>query len=61
MRGRGLGRTLTAAIVERARERGENAFLHVFPDNPAAKLYLQRGFRERAQHWVIWRRPRARA
>jgi ribosomal protein S18 acetylase RimI-like enzyme len=61
MRGRGLGRTLTVALVERARERGENAFLHVFPDNPAAKLYLQWGFRERARHRVIWRRPIAGA
>jgi ribosomal protein S18 acetylase RimI-like enzyme len=60
-RGRGLGQALTAALVERARERGDTAFLHVFPDNPAARLYLQWGFRERARHWVIWRRPRAGA
>ena len=60
MRGRGLGRALTVALVERARRRGENAFLHVFPDNPAAQLYPQWGFRKRARHWVIWRRPRAR-
>ncbi|HEY1545207.1 MAG TPA: GNAT family N-acetyltransferase [Xanthobacteraceae bacterium] len=58
MRGRGLGRILTVALVERARQRGESAFLHVFPDNPAAQLYAQWGFRERARHWVIWRRPR---
>ena len=61
MRGRGLGRALTLALVERARERGETAFLHVFPDNPAAQLYRQWGFRERARHWIIWRRPLARA
>ena len=60
MRGRGLGRALTQALVARARERGETAFLHVFPDNPAAQLYPQWGFRERARHWVIWRRPLAR-
>jgi ribosomal protein S18 acetylase RimI-like enzyme len=60
MRGRGLGRVLAAALVERARARGETAFLHVFPDNPAARLYPQWGFRERARHWVIWRRPQAR-
>jgi ribosomal protein S18 acetylase RimI-like enzyme len=59
MRGRGLGRILTVALVERARQRGETAFLHVFPDNPAVQLYAQWGFRERARHWVIWRRPRA--
>ena len=59
MRGRGLGHALTVALVERARRRGETAFLHVFPDNPAAQLYRQWGFRERARHWVIWRRPRA--
>ncbi|HLH89188.1 MAG TPA: GNAT family N-acetyltransferase [Xanthobacteraceae bacterium] len=61
MRGRALGRALALDLVERARERGETAFLHVFPDNPAAQLYLRWGFRERARHCVVWRRPLARS
>ncbi|MBS0222489.1 MAG: GNAT family N-acetyltransferase [Proteobacteria bacterium] len=53
----GLGRTLTLYLMQRAFERGETPFLHVFPGNSAAILYAQLGFRERARPWVIWRRP----
>lgn len=57
MRGHGLGRALTLRLMHQAFERGDVPFLHVFPDNPAASLYARWGFRERARHYVIWRRP----
>ncbi|MBI3451302.1 MAG: GNAT family N-acetyltransferase [Rhodospirillales bacterium] len=56
-RGCGLGRTLTQHLMQKAFDRREVPFLHVFPDNPAAALYARGGFRERARLWVIWRRP----
>lgn len=56
-RGRGLGRILTRHLMQAALTGGATPFLHVFPDNPAVRLYAQCGFRIRAQHWVIWRRP----
>jgi ribosomal protein S18 acetylase RimI-like enzyme len=59
-RRRGLGRALTLELMRRAFQRGELPFLHVFPDNPAARLYAQLGFRERARPRVIWRRPNRR-
>jgi predicted GNAT family acetyltransferase len=59
-RGRGFAHILTQRLAARALERGELPFLHVFPDNPAAALYMRWGFRERARPFVIWRRPRAR-
>jgi hypothetical protein len=31
--------------------------LHVFPENPAMRLYARLGFQERARLWVIWRQP----
>jgi ribosomal protein S18 acetylase RimI-like enzyme len=59
-RGRGLGAFLTRYLMRRALGRGEVPFLHVFPENPAARLYARLGFRERATLWVLWRRPVAR-
>ncbi|WP_341894842.1 GNAT family N-acetyltransferase [Ferrovibrio terrae] len=56
-RNRGLGAILVRHLMAAAFERGEIPFLHVFPDNPAARLYERCGFHIRAQHWVIWRRP----
>lgn len=56
-RQRGFGRILTRHLMERVLGRGEVPFVHVFPDNQAAILYARWGFRERARHWVIWRRP----
>lgn len=56
-RGRGLGGLLTRHLMQAAFARGESPFLHVFPDNPAARLYEKCGFAIRARHWVIWRRP----
>lgn len=56
-RGHGLGRALTLHLIRQAFGRGEIPFLHVFPDNPALALYARWGFRERARHHVIWRRP----
>jgi predicted GNAT family acetyltransferase len=58
-RGRGLGAALTLHLARAAFARGELPFLHVFPDNPAAKLYARLGFQTRATLWVIWRRPMA--
>lgn len=58
-RGRGLGAALTLRLAREALARGEQLFLHVFPDNPAALLYERLGFRERAMLWVLWHRPAA--
>jgi GNAT superfamily N-acetyltransferase len=57
-RGRGLGAAITAYLMRTALARGDVPFLHVFPENPAARLYAKLGFVERARPWVIWRRPR---
>jgi len=44
-RGRGLGRELLDALLERARKEGfAQVSLSVEPDNPALHLYEQRGF-----------------
>jgi ribosomal protein S18 acetylase RimI-like enzyme len=56
-RGRGLGAVLTRHLLRRALARGQVPFLHVFPDNPAASLYMRLGFWERARLWVLWCRP----
>lgn len=58
-RGRGLASRLIVDLSRRAAERGEVPFLHVFPDNPAAKLYEHLGFRVRTTLWVLWHRPAA--
>lgn len=58
-RGRGIGALLTRTLMRRALSRGLTPFLHVFPDNPAARLYARLGFRERTTLWVLWRRPTA--
>jgi GNAT superfamily N-acetyltransferase len=57
-RGAGLGRGLTLCLIQRAHDRGEVPFLHVFPENPAMTLYARLGFRKPARLWVLWRRPR---
>jgi predicted GNAT family acetyltransferase len=59
-RGRGLGAAITLHLAHLALARGVTPFLHVFPDNPATKLYRRFGFRERARLWVIWRQVAAR-
>ncbi|OYY69679.1 GNAT family N-acetyltransferase [Sphingomonas sp. 28-63-12] len=46
-RGHGLAAALTCAIVGRIQARGDAAFLHAYPDNPAAGLYQRLGFRVR--------------
>jgi GNAT superfamily N-acetyltransferase len=56
-RGRGLGAAITDYLMRAALARGDVPFLHVFPENPAARLYAKLGFVERARPWVIWRRP----
>jgi ribosomal protein S18 acetylase RimI-like enzyme len=56
-RGRGLGAALTSHLARDALARGEEPFLHVFPENPAAALYQRIGFQLRATLWVIWMRP----
>ena len=56
-RRRGLAHALTVTLMRRILARGDRPFLHVFPDNPAAALYARWGFRERARHRVVWRRP----
>jgi predicted GNAT family acetyltransferase len=56
-RGRGYGRALVAHLVQAILARGETPILHVFPDNPALKLYEAMGFRERARLRVVWLAP----
>jgi len=58
-RGAGLGSAITLHLARLALARGENPFLHVFPDNPAVVLYRRLSFRERTRLWVIWRRVAA--
>lgn len=56
-RGQGLAQSLIHHLTEKIFKQGHIPFLHVFPENPAALLYLRCGFRERARHWVLWHRP----
>lgn len=46
-RGRGLARALMEAVIARMLARGDVAFLHTYPDNPAVLLYRALGFRTR--------------
>jgi GNAT superfamily N-acetyltransferase len=57
MRGRGLGAALAMRLARESLARGEQPFLHVFPDNPARRLYGRLGFRRRTMLWVLWHRP----
>jgi ribosomal protein S18 acetylase RimI-like enzyme len=56
-RGQGLGAAITGDVARAVIARGQVPFLHVFPDNPAARLYARLGFRERARLWVLRCRP----
>jgi ribosomal protein S18 acetylase RimI-like enzyme len=56
-RGKGYGAAMTAHLVNAIFARGETPFLHVFPDNPAMKLYAAMGFVERARPVVLWLAP----
>ena len=56
-RGRGYGGAMVAHLVSAIFARGETPFLHVFPDNPALKLYAAMGFAERARPLVVWLVP----
>lgn len=56
-RGRGIASRLMIDLRRRAAEAGEIPFRHVFPENPAAKLYEHLGFRVRTTLWVLWHRP----
>lgn len=55
-RRRGIGRMLTQAAIQRARQKGATEiWLHVREDNPGAiRLYEELGFRERARR-TSWR------
>jgi ribosomal protein S18 acetylase RimI-like enzyme len=59
-RGRGYGGAMVAHLVTAVFARGERPFLHVFPDNPALKLYAAMGFAERARPRVVWLKPDVR-
>jgi len=58
VQGRGLGGSITARLARAVIARGMTPFLHVFPDNPALRLYQRLGFRTRTTLWVLWHRPR---
>lgn len=54
-RRQGIGRLLTESALQRARERGDETWLHVRADNPSAiHIYQQLGFQERARR-TSWR------
>src|SRR5262249_50861316 len=59
-RGRGYGAALMAHVMQQIFARGETPFLHVFPDNPAIKLYAAMGFTEHARPLVVWLAPEGR-
>ena len=48
-RGRGLAPALMRVVITRMLARGDAAFLHAYPDNPAIALYQAMGFRRRRQ------------
>jgi ribosomal protein S18 acetylase RimI-like enzyme len=56
-RGRGYGGAMVGLLVDAILTRGETPILHVFPDNPAIKLYEAIGFQERAQLLIVWLAP----
>ncbi|MBX3594839.1 GNAT family N-acetyltransferase [Sphingomonas sp.] len=47
-RGRGLAAGLMRIVIARALARGEAAFLHCLPDNPAISMYRALGFERRS-------------
>lgn len=57
VRGRGLGAALTAHLVRQTLQSDRRPFLHVYPDNPARRLYAQLGFAERTRLWVLLQQP----
>lgn len=46
-RGQGLAAALMRVVIDRILARGEAAFLHVYPDNPAVGMYRALGFARR--------------
>jgi ribosomal protein S18 acetylase RimI-like enzyme len=56
-RGRGYGGAMVGFLVDAILARGETPILHVFPDNPAIKLYEAMGFEERARLLIVWLAP----
>lgn len=48
-RGHGFGTALMRVVLGRILARGEGAFLHVYPDNPAVAIYRALGFRVRRE------------
>jgi ribosomal protein S18 acetylase RimI-like enzyme len=55
-RGRGLAGQITRHLMGRIFDSGDVPFLHVYPDNPARRLYEKLGFRTRTTLWVLWRK-----
>ena len=58
-RGQGLGAAISLHVIRAALARGEVAFLHVWPDNPAKALYGHIGFRLRAKLRTLFWPPTA--
>jgi ribosomal protein S18 acetylase RimI-like enzyme len=56
-RGKGYGAAMTAHLANAILGRGEAPILHVFPDNPAIKLYAALGFEERGRLRIVWLAP----
>lgn len=53
-RGRGYGGAMVGSLADAILSRDETPILHVFPDNPAIKLYEAMGFQERARLLIVW-------
>lgn len=59
-RGQGLAAALMRIVIARILARGEVAFLHVYPDNPAVAMYRALGFKRRtAMTYAILERATA--
>jgi ribosomal protein S18 acetylase RimI-like enzyme len=61
LRGRGIGSSLLAELIEESERSGSSITLHVEADNPAVRLYQRLGFEhleDRGVYQFYGRKPR---